>query len=130
MFEFEVRNGSCTVKTEYQELHVSANPQRGNRPVELLVSALVGCSSGIFSNVLEKKRIQVETIKVRASIERELEEANRVTKINLHFIVTGEGINENQIQKALEVTIKNCSMIQSVKEAIHIYESFEVSPIG
>ncbi|MGN7298289.1 OsmC family protein [Ferdinandcohnia sp. SAFN-114] len=126
MFEYEVRDGSCRIQTEYQELHVSADPHKGVRPVELLVSSLVGCSSGIFTKVLEKKRIQVDSIRVRATVDRNPEEANRVTKINLHFIVTGKNISEKQIQKSLEVTRKNCSMIQSVKDSIQVTETFEI----
>lgn len=125
MFEYELKDGSCRLQTEYQELHVSSDPQKGVKPVELLVSSIVGCSSGIFTKVLDKKRIQVDSIRVRATVERKPEEANRVTKINLHFIVTGENMNENQIQKSLEVTRKNCSMIQSVKDSIQITETFE-----
>ncbi|SIA89104.1 OsmC-like protein [Mycobacteroides abscessus subsp. abscessus] len=52
------------------------------------------------------------------------EEANRVSKISVHFTITGKNLKEEKIQKAMELTRKNCSMVQSVKDSIEIEETF------
>jgi uncharacterized OsmC-like protein len=126
VFEYQIKNGVTTLETNDKILTVSSDPLKGFKPIELLISSIVGCSSGVFSKVLEKKRIEVTNIRVKASVERNPAEANKVTKIDLHFIVEGENISEEQIRKTLEVTVKNCGMIQTVIGAVEIHESFEI----
>lgn len=126
MFKYELKDGSTSIKTSYGTLNISPNPANGFKPIELLVSSIVGCSSGIFQKILDKKRIDVDQISIEASVERNEKEANKVTKINLHYIISGKNVSEKQVQKSLEVTINNCGMIQSVKDSIIINESFEI----
>lgn len=126
MLKYEVKNGLTTLHTEFYELPISPDREKGIKPSELLVSSLVGCSSAIFTKVLEKKRITVDSIRVEASMERNPNEANRITKIALHFIIEGKNISADKIKKSLEVTTKNCGMIQSVKGSIEVTETFEI----
>lgn len=126
MFEYEVKNGVTALHTEFGVLTVSPNPSLGYKPIELLISSIIGCSSGIFSKVLEKKRMVVYKIQIKANIERNEQEANRVTRIHLHYIIEGKNILEEQIQKSLDVTFKNCGMIQTVKDCIEINKSFDI----
>ncbi|MCQ6281226.1 OsmC family protein [Bacillus sp. EB600] len=126
MFEYELENGVTNLNTKYGALAVSSDPSQGYKPIELLVSSIVGCSGGILSKVLEKKRIKVNTIRIKTNVERNEQEANKVTRINLHYIIEGENISKEQIRKSLKVTFKNCAMIQTVKGCISINESFEI----
>ncbi|QQZ09876.1 OsmC family protein [Heyndrickxia vini] len=126
MFEFELKNGVTHLHTQFGELSISSDRSKGFKPVELLVSSIVGCSVGILSNVLEKKRMDVQSIRVNTNVERNSEEANKVTRIDLHYIIEGTNISEEQIRKSLDVTFKNCGMIQSVIGSIQMKESFEV----
>ncbi|WP_373453646.1 OsmC family protein [Paucisalibacillus globulus] len=80
----------------------------------------------MLKKVLEKKRISFDSIEIESDIERNEEEANRVTKIALHYIVYGNNLNLSKVQKSLELAVKNCAMVQSVKEAIDIVETIEV----
>jgi putative redox protein len=68
----------------------------------------------------------VKDITISASVERNEEEANRVTKIHLNFTVEGENLKLDQLEKSLEVSKKNCAMVQSVKDAINITETVEI----
>ncbi|MDA3129858.1 OsmC family protein [Aliibacillus thermotolerans] len=78
-------SGALEAEFEYGKLDISSNSELGFRPVQLLVSSLVGCSGGLLKKVMEKKRIAFDTIKMEVEIERNEEEANKVTKIVLHF---------------------------------------------
>lgn len=71
-------------------------------------------------------RISYQDIKVQADVERNELAANRIEKVHLHFVILGEDLNEEKIEKALMVTRRNCSMVQSVKDSIEITESFEI----
>lgn len=126
MFEFELKDGAAVLHTTYLDLSVSSDPKKGYKPVELFISSIVGCSGSILQKVLEKKRVDVKSLQTVVKVERNEEEANRITKIELHFIISSDQISEEQMKKVLEVTMKNCGMIQSVKELIKIIETFEI----
>lgn len=119
-------SGALEAEFEYGKLDISSNSELGFRPVQLLVSSLVGCSGGLLKKVMEKKRVAFDTIKMEVEIERNEEEANKVTKIVLHFIVFGKNLSISKVQKSLDLAIKNCAMIQSVNSAIEVVETIEV----
>ncbi|GHH99130.1 OsmC family protein [Neobacillus kokaensis] len=126
MLEYEYKNGVTNHETIYGILPISSDDSKGYRPFELLVSSIVGCSSGVLYKILEKKRMKVEAIRIQSNVERKKEEANKVTEISLHYIIEGTGLKEEQIKKSIEMAFKNCAMVQSVKDSIKISESFEV----
>lgn len=126
MMKFNLSDsGAFETNFEYGQLHISGNPDIGFRPVQLLVSSIAGCSGGVLKKVLEKKRISFDSIEIATEIERNEKEANRVTKIQLHYIVKGKNLIQDQLEKSLSVALKNCAMVQSVKDAIKIEESIE-----
>jgi len=108
---------------EYGKLLISSQGQYGFRPYELLVSSIVGCSGGTLRKVLEKMRLPFEDIKVSAEVDRNPEEANRIEKIHLTFTIPSRDISKEKLEKAMAVTVKNCAMIQSVKDSMDITES-------
>lgn len=122
--KFSMKDGGFTTTTAYGKLHISGNEEYGFRPYQLLVSSVAVCSGGVFRSVAEKMRLDVEDIQIEADVTRNEEEANRVEKIHLHFTIKGSGLPENRIEKALEITRKNCSMVRSVEGSIEITESF------
>ncbi|TFD99625.1 OsmC family protein [Jeotgalibacillus salarius] len=123
--EFKMKEGGFTTDLEFGELHISGNEEYGFRPYQLLVSSVAVCSGGVLRKVLERMRLDFTDIRVMTEVERNEKEANRVEKIHMHFIITGD-LKEEKVEKALEVTRRNCSMVQSVKDSIDITESFEI----
>ncbi|MDZ5713388.1 OsmC family protein [Jeotgalibacillus haloalkalitolerans] len=123
--EFKMKEGGFTTGLEYGELHISGNEEYGFRPYQLLVSSVAVCSGGVLRKVLERMRMEFTDIQVNTEVERNEKEANRVEKIHMHFTITGD-LKEEKVKKALDVTRKNCSMVQSVKDSIEITESFEI----
>ncbi len=110
----------------FGRLQISGDDQYGFRPFQLLVSSVAVCSGGVLRKVLTKMRVPFDDITIKAEVERVKEEADRVSKIHLHFILTGTELSEEKVKKALDVTYKNCSMVQSVKDSIEIHETFEI----
>lgn len=80
----------------------------GFRPVQLLVFSLVGSSCSLLKTILEKKRIAFDTIHVEADVERNGKRVNKVTKISLHYIVYEKDLNIKQVQKSLNIALRNC----------------------
>ncbi|WP_408009398.1 OsmC family protein [Pseudalkalibacillus sp. A8] len=121
--EYKMTEGGFTTKFEYGKLDISGNEEYGFRPYQLLVSSVAVCSGGVLRKVLEKMRYPFEDIAVNANVERNEAEANRIEKIELTFHIKASDWNEQKIEKAMQLTRKNCSMIQSVQDSIEVVES-------
>jgi putative redox protein len=124
--EFKMKEVGFKTQFEYGELHVAGDEAHGFRPYQLLVSAVAVCSGGVLRKILEKKRLEIEDMTVKADVTRNEKEANRIEKIHLHFIIKGKNLDREKVAKSLEVARKNCSMVRSVEGSIEVTESFEL----
>lgn len=110
----------------FGELSVSTNEEHGFRPYQLLVASLAVCSAGIIRKVLEKQRMPADDIQAEVKeIVRIDEEAGRVSKVHLHFLIKGQ-IDESKMPRVMELTRKNCSMVRSVEHSIEVVETYEI----
>ncbi len=127
MLEFNMKKEETgfTADFEYGTLHISGDEQFGFRPYQLLVSSVAVCSGGVLRQILDKKRMKYDDIKIKADVTRNKEEANRVEKIHLHFTLYGD-LDDQKVERALELTKKHCSMAQSVIGSIELEESYEI----
>ncbi|MDR7315155.1 OsmC family protein [Brevibacillus nitrificans] len=124
--QFEAKENGFVTHLSYGDLHVSGDEQYGFRPYQLMVSSIAVCSSGVLRKVLDKMRMPCSDMKVTAEVVRNEEMANRIEKIHLHFIISGENLQEEKVKKAIETSHKNCPMVQSVRDSIEITDSFEI----
>lgn len=127
---FIFTNGKITSELEYGEISISPNKDLGYRPFELFVSSLVGCSTPLLSNILTKRRVPFEKIKVNVSATRNPEMANRIEQITFTAdVVTNEPMSELLSEKFSGLVIKNCGIIQSVIGSIDVTYQIVFSPI-
>lgn len=125
---YSMNENGFTGKLPFGEIAISGNEQYGFRPYQLLVSSLAVCSGGVMRKVLEKMRMPAEDIQIEVKeVVRVEEEADRVSKVHIHFTLKGN-IDENKMERVMELTRKNCSMVQSVKDSIEIIETFDLVP--
>ncbi|OXS78098.1 OsmC family protein [Domibacillus enclensis] len=124
--EFKMKDGGFTTDLPYGELHISGDEAYGFRPYQLLVSSVAVCSGGVLRKIFAKQRIDIEDITIQTDVVRNSEAADRVEKIMVHFIIKGAGLKEEKVRKAIELTRKNCSMVQSVIPSIEVEETFEL----
>lgn len=124
--DFYMKEHSFTTDLEFGQLEVSGNEEYGFRPYQLLVSATAVCSGGVLKKILKKQRITFEDIRIHADVTKSEHGANEITDIHLHFTIAGTDASEEKIKKALEITRKNCTIVQSIKDSITITESFEL----
>jgi putative redox protein len=114
------------VDLAYGELNVAGDEDYGFRPFQLMVSSIAVCSGGVLRKILQKQRIDITNMSIEADVERNEEEANRIEKIHIHFLISGKDLKEERLRKAVELSSKNCPMVQSVKGSIEIKETFEI----
>ncbi len=96
-------------------------------PMEVVLMGMGACSSIDVVDILQTGRQQVTDCEVNLSSER-AEEAPRVfTKINAHFIVSGNDLNEKKVKRAVELSMeKYCSVAKMLEQAAEITSSYEV----
>ena len=82
----------------------------GPRPMELVLMGLGGCASFDVVTILRKARQDVTDVRTELRAERADAIPAVFTAIHLHFIVTGKGLKEPQVRKAIELSAeKYCS---------------------
>ncbi|MGM0984426.1 MAG: OsmC family protein [Pseudomonadota bacterium] len=100
----------------------------GPRPMELMLMGMGGCTSFDVLNILDKARADVTDCVASLEAERADEVPSVFTKIHVHFTVSGKGLKEKQVARAVELSAeKYCSAsIMLVKGGVEITHSFTI----
>ncbi|WP_101846149.1 OsmC family protein [Halobacillus sp. Marseille-P3879] len=123
--DFYIKEEGVRTSFEYGQLDISGDETFGFRPYQLMVASVAGCSAGVYKKILDKQKVHYEDIKVTAEVKRNPDEANRIERIHLHFVIKGYRLNQDKMLKNLDISSKNCSMVQSVKDSIEVEETLE-----
>lgn len=99
----------------------------GVRPMELVLIGVGSCSAMDVVHILKRARQPVRDCLVEVDAER-ADEAPRVfTRIHLHFIVVGLGLNPAQVERAVKLSAeKYCSASIMLRAAVDITHDFEI----
>lgn len=82
----------------------------GVRPMEMILLGLGGCASFDVVSILKKSRQNIADCRVELSAERAEGVPSPFTKIHLHFVVSGQGLKESQVERAVKLSAeKYCS---------------------
>lgn len=105
---------------------------KGPRPMEMLLMGMGGCASFDVMSMLKKSRQDVVNCRAELQAERADAVPAVFTKIHLHFVVSGRGLKENQVKRAVSLSAeKYCSasimMEKAGVEVTHSYALEEVS---
>jgi len=100
----------------------------GARPVEVVLYALAGCTGMDVISVLEKKRQDVRGIEIEVTGTPRVDEYPKIyTDINVHYVVTGHGVSEKAVARAIELSEeKYCSVKGMMGPQVTVTVSFEV----
>ena len=101
---------------------------QGPRPMEMLLLGLGGCTSFDVMSILKKSRQDVTDCRAEIDAERADEIPSVFTHIRIHFVVTGNKLKENLVERAVKLSAeKYCSAsIMLEKAGVHIEHSFEI----
>jgi len=107
-------------------------PRGGPSPMELVLMGVAGCTATDVILVMEKKRQKVTDFQVNISGERAKEHPRRYTHIHLEYVLTGTGISEKAVERAIQLSEeKYCSAISSLcAEVDHSYRIVDASGTG
>ncbi|RTR03827.1 OsmC family protein [Halomonas nitroreducens] len=100
----------------------------GPRPMEMLLMGLGACTSFDVLEILEKSRAPVSDCVASVEAERADSVPSVFTKIHVHFTVSGQGLKEKQVKRAVELSAdKYCSAsIMLARGGVEVTHSFTI----
>ena len=98
----------------------------GVRPMEMLLIGMGGCTAFDVVHILRKARQPIVDCVAELEAERAATEPKVFTRIHVHFILTGRGLSEQHVKRAVDLSAeKYCSasiMLGATAEISHDYE--------
>jgi len=100
--------------------------EKGIRPMELVLTALAGCSGVDVYSILKKKRQSVEDIEIEVTGRRREEHPRVYRHITLKYRVKGK-VSEEALRHAIRLSVeKYCSVYAMLKGSVPIEVSYEI----
>jgi putative redox protein len=107
----------------------SGGKNLGVRPMEMLLLGLGGCSAFDVVHILRKGRQAITDCVAELDATRADTDPKVFTRIHVHFIVTGRGLDPKRVEQAVKLSAeKYCSasiMLGKVAEITHNFEIME-----
>ena len=99
----------------------------GPSAMELVLIGTGGCSAWVVVQILEKGRENIEDCVVELDAERAEKDPQVFTRIHMHFIVTGRGLNADKVERAINLSAdKYCSASAMMAKTADVTHDFEV----
>lgn len=101
---------------------------QGPRPMEMLLMGLGGCTSFDVMSILKKSKQDVTDCVAELEAERADAIPAVFTKIHIRFIVTGRGLKESMVKRAVDLSAeKYCSAsIMLERAGVEITHDYEI----
>jgi putative redox protein len=100
----------------------------GPSAMELVLIGAGGCSAWDVVNILEKSRAGMTDCTVELDADRAPEEPKVFTRIHLHFVVSGPGLDPRKVERAIALSVeKYCSAIAMLEKTATITHDFELA---
>lgn len=98
----------------------------GLRPMEMVLMGTGGCTAFDVVMILKKSRQDIVDCMVEIEAERATEDPKVFTRIHYHFILTGNNLKPQQVERAINLSAeKYCSasiMLGKTAEMTHDFE--------
>jgi len=110
-------DGTYTAQTPSGSVKVG---EGGLRPMELILTALGGCSGAYVYTILKKKREPVESVEIRVRGMRRDEHPRVYEEIEVECIVN-EGVDIRALEEAVRLSVKKyCSVYAMLEKSARI----------
>lgn len=99
----------------------------GARPMEMVLMGAGGCSAIDVVHILRKARQDLVDCVVEVEGERAAEDPKVFTRIHMHYVVTGRGLNPAQVERAIRLSKeKYCSATIMLAKTAEVTADFEI----
>lgn len=111
--------------------HGETGPKPGPSPMELVLIGTGGCSAYDVVHILEKGRAAIEDCVVELDADRAETDPKVFTRIHMHFIVKGRGLDPKKVERAIALSVeKYCSASAMLAKTAVMTHDFEVVDMG
>jgi putative redox protein len=127
-----IENASFVAETESSHAIVMDGAPEGGgrnlapRPMETVLAGAGGCTAYDVVTILKKARQPISDCVVEVDADRAPQDPKVFTRIHFHFVVTGEGVDPQKVERAIELSAeKYCSasiMLGKTAEVTHDFE--------
>lgn len=99
----------------------------GLRPMEMVLLGLGGCTAIDVLHMLRKGRQPITDMRVALDAERADDAPKVFTRIHLHFVLTGAGLDPHKIERAINLSAsKYCSASMMLNKTVEMTHDFEI----
>ena len=99
----------------------------GVRPMEMLLLGMGGCTTIDVLSILKKMRESVRDCHCEISAKRAEDHPKVFTDIHIHFVVSGENLDEKKVEKAIGLSAERyCSASIMLGKAAKVTHDFEI----
>jgi putative redox protein len=115
---------------------VDASPEVGGRdlgprPMELVLMGTGACSAIDVVHILRKARQPVAGCVLEMDSDRAVDDPKVFTRIHFHYIVTGTGLAQAQVERAIRLSQeKYCSATAMMARTAKVTSDFEIREAG
>jgi len=97
------------------------------RPMETVLAGTGGCTAYDVVLILRRGRQAVTGCEVRLSAERAASDPKVFTRIHMHFVVRGRGLDAAAVERAIRLSHeKYCSASAMLRQTAQITHDFEI----
>jgi putative redox protein len=103
----------------------------GMKPSELLLVALASCTAVDVVEILNKRRVPLNSLEIQVSAEQDEDPPWTFRKILIKYLVSGEKIKDKDISTAIELSEgKYCSVAATLRGKAVITTEYEILPLN
>jgi putative redox protein len=95
--------------------------------MEMVLLGMGGCTAFDVVMILQRQRQLITDCSVELSAERADDVPKVFTKIHVHYIVKGKGLDEKKVARAVDMTAdKYCSVSIMLSQTVDVTHDFEI----
>ena len=103
----------------------------GMRPMEMLLIGMGACTAFDVVTILKKARQPILDCVAEINAARADEIPKVFTTIHVHFIITGNNLNQTQVERAVKLSAeKYCSAFIMLSKSVVITHDFEIKTLN
>jgi len=112
---------------DHSDFPVVMTQPHGVSGADLLPMSLIGCALWDIAAILQKQRQPITALQAFADSERDDEPPWRFKKIRIRYRLTGHGLNEALVKRAIELSEnKYCSIYATLRAVVDITSELEI----
>ena len=114
-------------RPDKETIRMDGRGATGPSPVDALLGSIAACAGIDVAEILAKRRTPASSMKIEVIGERVTTIPKRLKHVTLHFQIEGEGIDRENAERAIDLSInKYCSVRSSLREDVPVEWTLEL----